>query len=271
MKINAVSACWSSLPYEMAIQNIADGTVEPILGQLYSEHVQLCPQHPDHISEELIERLMDKFTQIQFRLHSDVRLVNKRGITIDLIDFNSDTQWYFETLAKYSKQMNAPLYSLHAGTRRDYSIEDLFYKAQKLQEIFECPVAIEGHYPFSNNKYLINSWSEYEALYRSGLNYALDLSHLNIVAQREGWQDDLTVEMLSSKQCREIHISFNEGHLDNHMIATENQTPLWEKWKEMIIKSQSTADIFSEGNQVLHLRKQKKNEANSEKEVTYMN
>lgn len=133
-EINAVSACWSSLPYEMAIQNIADGTVEPILGQLYTEHVQLCPQHPDHISEELIERLMEKFTQIQFRLHSDVRLVNKRGITIDLIDFNSDTQWYFETLAQYSKQMNAPLYSLHAGTRRDYSIEDLFIKLKNFKK-----------------------------------------------------------------------------------------------------------------------------------------
>lgn len=269
MKINAVSACWSSLPYEMAIQNISDGTVEPILGQLSCDQVQLCPQHPDHISAKLIDTLQEKFPQIQFRLHSDVRLVNKRGITIDLIDFNSDTQWYFEQLAQFSQQMNAPLYSLHAGTRGNHKLQELFDKALRLQDLFDCPVAVEGHYPFSNNKYLLNSWSEYEAMYRAGLNYALDLSHLNIVAHKEGWQDDLTIEMLSSTQCKEIHISFNEGHLDNHMIATEDQTPLWEKWKNMIVKSQSTADIFSEGNQVLHLRKQKKNEVVQEN--SYMN
>lgn len=258
MKINAVSACWSSLPYDMAIQNIFDGTIEPILGQLSSEHVQLCPQHPDFISNELLSRLQENFPNIQFRLHSDVRLVNKRGVTIDLVDFNSETKWYFETLANFSKSLNAPLYSLHAGNRNSEKLEDLFNKAHRLQEIFDCPIAVEGHYPFSNNKYFINSWNEYESLFNSGLNYALDLSHLNIVARREGWQYDLTKEMLTSPKCKEIHISFNEGHLDNHMIATEDQTPLWTIWKNIIEQSQTTADIFSEGNQVLHLRKQLK-------------
>lgn len=266
MKINAVSACWSSLPYETAIDNIFSGTVEPILGNLAFDHVQLCPQHPDYVSEKLIDGLMAKFPDIQFRLHSDVRLVNKRGVTIDLIDYNEDTKWYFQTLANFSKTMKAPLYSLHAGSRNNHTIQDLFDKAKYVQDLFDCPVAVEGHYPFNHNKYLINCWAEYEALYHSGLPYALDLSHLNIVAHREGWQEDLTVEMLASSQCKEIHISFNEGHLDNHMIATENQYELWSKFKNMIEKSNSKADIFSEGNQVLHLRKQKKQEENS-----YMN
>lgn len=268
MKINAVSACWSSLPYTKAIQNIADGTIEPILGQLLSEHVQLCPQHPDYLSASLIDSLQEKFPEIQFRLHSDVRLINKRGVTMDLIDFNDDTKWYFETLAQFSQRMHAPLYSLHAGTRNNNTIQELFDKALRLQDLFDCPVAIEGHYPFSNNKFLINSWNEYEALFRSGLNYALDLSHLNIVAHREGWEHSLTKEMLASPQCKEIHISFNEGHMDNHMIATTDQTPLWTMWKTMIEESKSTADIFSEGNQVLHLRKQQKND-NKPQDVIY--
>ena len=83
MKINAVSACWSSLPYHLAIKNISDGTVEPIIGQLHSEHVQLCPQHSDFLSESLIDSLQENFPDIQYRLHSDVRLINKRGVTID--------------------------------------------------------------------------------------------------------------------------------------------------------------------------------------------
>ena len=60
MKINAVTACWSSLPYQQAVQKIAEGTIEPILGQLSYDHVQLCPQHPDYISFELLDILQEK-------------------------------------------------------------------------------------------------------------------------------------------------------------------------------------------------------------------
>ena len=268
MKINAVSACWSSLPYEMAIQNISNGTVEPILGTLSSEHVQLCSQHPNPITDELLDSLLEKFPKIQFRIHSDVRLINKRGYAIDLIDYCDDNKWYFETLAKLSDKINAPLYSLHAGNRNDSTIQHLIDNAKYVQDIFNCPIAVEGHYPFSNNKYLINSWKEYEDIFKAGLNYALDLSHLNIVAHREGWQYDLTKEMMSSSQCKEIHISFNEGQMDNHLIAMDNFTELWNSWKELIISSNTTADIFSEGNQILHLRKQKNN---TEKDISYMN
>lgn len=256
MKINAVSACWSSYSYEDAISRISEGTIEPLFGQLSSEHVQLCPQHTNFLSEEVIMSLMTSYPNIQFRLHSDVRLINKRGITIDLIDFNEKTLWYFEKLANFSRLMNAPLYSLHAGVRSNHTIEDLFEKAQALQEIFDCPVAVEGHYPFKSHHYLIDSWKEYEALYLSKLPYALDLSHLNIVAFREGWDYDLTKEMLSSPNCKEIHLSFNEGKMDSHLVSQDLHYEQWSLWKDMITNANSQATIFSEGNQVLYQRKQ---------------
>lgn len=268
MKINAVTACWSSLSYQQAVQKIAEGTVEPILGQLSFDHVQLCPQHPDFISYELLDFLQEKYPSIQFRLHSDIRLINKRGITMDLVDFTPENLWYFKTIAEFSNYIKAPAYSLHAGVRK-IILEQLFEKYYQLQDLFDCPIAIEGHYPFGNDKYLINSWSEYEAMFNAGINYALDLSHLNIVAHREGWQFDLTKEMLASSQCKEIHISFNEGKMDNHLIATNEQQELWNLFKSMIEQSSPSADIFSEGNQVLHLRKQKSNEPLQE--ITYMN
>lgn len=255
MIINAVSACWSSHSYEDAVSYIYEGTVEPLFGTLSSEHVQLCPQHSNVLSEKVISSLMTQYPDIQFRLHSDVRLKNKIGITMDLIDLNDQSKWYYETLAHFSQLLNAPLYSLHAGKREDFSISELFDKGWQLQEIFNCPIAIEGHYPFQNKKYLIDSWKEYEQLYRSNLPYALDLSHLNIVAFREGWDYDLTKEMLASPRCKEIHISFNEGKLDNHLIAQEHNLVLWNIWKNMIEESKSSATIFSEGNQVLHKRK----------------
>lgn len=255
MEINAVSACWSSYSYQDAIRRIHEGTVEPLFGQLASTHVQLCPQHANFLSLDVINELMTLYPTIQFRLHSDVRLINKRGYTIDLIDFNEDTLWYFKTLSEFSKVMKAPLYSLHAGIRGNHAISELFNKAQALQEVFDCPVAVEGHYPFKSNHYFIDSWKEYEQLYLSNLPYALDLSHLNIVAFREGWDYDLTKQMLASNNCKEIHLSFNEGRMDSHLVSQDMHNDQWEVWKEMIENSGSQATIFSEGNQVLHLRK----------------
>lgn len=255
MIINAVSACWSSYSYQDAIRLIHEGTIEPVFGQLAHEHVQLCPQHSQYLSEEVVDSLLQDYPDTQFRLHSDVRLINKRGTTMDLIHFGEDTRWYFETLAKLSKQMKAPLYSLHAGVRGDKTLQDLFDKCKQLQELFDCDVAIEGHYPFKNDKYLLCNWKEYETLLNSGLPFALDLSHLNIVAHREGWQYDLTQELLNSKQCREVHLSFNDGVTDSHYISQEHHTKEWEVWKPMIEKGNKDAVIFSEGNQVLHLKK----------------
>ncbi len=254
MNINAVSACWSSYPYQKAIQNIVDGTLEPIIGVLAHQHVQLCPQHADYISEPLIDHLMNQFPDIQFRLHADVRLKNKRGYSIDLSDFCDENLWYFQELAQISQQMKAPLYSLHAG-RRNGSIDELFEKAKKMEDIFDCPVAIEGLYPFNGHQYFIDSWHEYEKLSQSGCNYAIDLSHLNILATKEGWREDLVLETLSKNQCKEIHVSFNEGYHDSHMIGTNEQKEQWEKWHFFIKNSCTKADIFSEGNQVMHMRK----------------
>lgn len=259
MQINGVTACWSSLTYEAAVDNLIDKTVEPMFGVLSSEHIQLCPQHSNYLTIPLIEKLKSQYPQTQFRLHSDVRLKNKIGITIDLVDFNKESLWYFKTLSEYSALLEAPLYSLHAGARKNCTMLELFNKQKQLQDIFSCEVAIEGHYPFKTHHWLIDSWSEYEQLHRSELPFALDLSHLNIVAKREGWQWDLTADMVRSKHCKEVHISFNEGLLDNHKVAVETFSPLWNTWVPLLENANKNAVIFSEGNQVLALMHAAKN------------
>lgn len=265
MIINAVSACWSSYSYSDAIRLIHEGTIEPIFGKLAHNHVQLCPQHANYLSENVINDLMSLYPKTQFRLHADVRLKNKRGITIDLIDFNDDNKWYFKTLSEFSTLLNAPLYSLHAGLREKGSLDELIDKAYQIQDFFNCPVAVEGHYPSVGNKYLISTWEEYEKIFLSELPFALDLSHLNIVACREGWNYDLTQEMLSSKNCKEIHLSFNNGYSDSHNLSLDENREQWSIWKPMIEKANKDAVIFSEGNQVLHLMKLKRN-LNNQKE-----
>ncbi len=91
MNINAVSACWSAYTYEEALQKIHQGTYEPLLGALSHEHVQLCPQHKNIITPELIDSLKTLYPETQFRLHADVRILGKIGYTIDLMDYSEKT------------------------------------------------------------------------------------------------------------------------------------------------------------------------------------
>ena len=72
----------------------------------------------------------------------------------------------------------------------------MFDKARRCSDLFGCPVAIEGQYPAAGDdphKLLVSSWPEYRAVLDSGVPYALDLSHLNILAHRTGQRDDTLV------------------------------------------------------------------------------
>ncbi len=258
MNINAVSACWSAYTYEEALQKIHQGTYEPLLGALSHEHVQLCPQHKNIITPELIDSLKTLYPETQFRLHADVRILGKIGYTIDLMDYSEKTAWYFEKLGEYSRQLNAPCYSLHVGERKHFTLQDMIDKAHKVQEYFDCPIALEGHYPL-RKKYLIDSWDEYTALYHSGLSYALDLSHLHIVATHEkGWDVALVETMLQSPQCLEVHISFNDGKRDSHQLALAEEQALWTMWQAWLAQKHENAIVFSEGNQTLFERQNAK-------------
>ena len=74
--------------------------------------------------------------------------------------------------------------------------------AHRLAEWFDAPVAVEGHYPERNaHPWLISTWEEYAGLRDSGVPYALDLSHLHILATRTGCHETtLVAEMLASPQ-----------------------------------------------------------------------
>ena len=256
MNIQSASSCWSSYPYKKAIKNLlTQKTVEPLIGVLSTNHVQLCPQHSDYLSDELIEFFMQTYKYTQFRLHSDVRLKNKKGYTIDLSDFNEETKPYFKELARMSKKMKAPVYSLHAG-KRLISLNELKNKYARLQDIFEdCTVAVEVLYPFKNNHWLLDKWQEYEWLLNNDIKFALDLSHAYIVEQRYGKNDDLVNTMIASPLCTEIHISFNDGKMDSHYLATDEHNTKYKSYLEQIKNKQEHCVVFSEGNQVLHQKK----------------
>jgi hypothetical protein len=259
MIINAASSCWSGLPIEDAVEKIVSGqTFEPLFGTISGQHIQICPQHVNYFSEAMAEKLADQYQNTQFRLHADVRLKNKRGYTVDLSDFSEDTEWYFREVASLSRKLNSKVYSLHAGKRKVSLIQ---FKEQylKAQEIFDdVTLCVEGLYPASMEKWLIDKWDEYAWLAENNIPYAIDLSHLKIVTKRYGKNNSLVNDLIANHLCHEVHLSFNDGNLDSHEIAGEKFSDEFEKYKGFLSHKNSHSVIFTEGNQVLHEIRQKK-------------
>ena len=79
----------------------------------------------------------------------------------------------------------------------------------------------------------------------SGVNYALDMSHINILAHRSGRRDDALVQdLLVCPNCIEGHLSGNAGDADNHgQLAAKP----W--WWNLLDAANQDAVFFTEGGQ----------------------
>ena len=115
--------------------------------------------------------------------------------------------------------------------------------ARRCADLFDVPVAIEGLYPSAREPWLVATWEEYRRLLDSGVPFALDLSHLNILATWSGRLDmGLTAEMLSSERCIEVHVSSNDGRHDQHRRC---DAPAW--WSPLLSSINPRAMVFTEG------------------------
>ena len=85
------------------------------------------------------------------------------------------------------------------------------------------PVLVEGMYPTRNGseEYLMSTWQEYIDVMDSGFCYAIDLSHLHIVANREGERPDWVYQLITHSNCKEVHVSHNNGRSDAHRPIPE--------------------------------------------------
>lgn len=115
-----------------------------------------------------------------------------------------------------------------------------------MEDVMGVPVGVEGMYPAPGDRYLISTWHEYRVLLESGVKYALDLSHINILAERSGTREEtLLQELLSSPSCIEIHVSGNDGQRDSHcQLASQ---PWW--YQALLTHRNPDAVIFTEGGQ----------------------
>lgn len=242
--IHVSLGAYGRTPHLVAIaEMLVSPPEEPVLGGLSTDHVQICPQNHGVFTVETAQEVRRALPAIHWRLHANVRV---RGIHrwADICDWPQERD-YFRELARVSQALNAPAYTSHAGRRQAASLQEIFRFTRELEDLFGVPVGVEGHYPTRGDYWALSSWREYRALLESGVRYALDLSHLHILAiTTNTWERNLVLEMLACERCLEVHVSGNNGHADQHRQLTEEP---W--WFQLLAYVHPNATVFSEGRQ----------------------
>lgn len=245
--VNGTTGCYPGDRFMEAVDKLANDTYEPLIGKVKIDNCQLCPQNYGVLRESLVDELKTKYPDTLFRLHANVRIEGFQRSGCNLSDFekNPEADNYFKALADINRKLCRQPYILHPG--ESCNIRELHDNAKRVMDHFECPVGVEGMYP----GYAISRWSDYREMMEIGMYYAVDLSHLNIVARSERKKDDgLLKALLSSENCLEIHISGNDGKRDNHHVLEDEP---W--WFDVLMEANiSNAVIFTEGNQKYQLK-----------------
>ena len=121
-------------------------------------------------------------------------------------------------------------------------MEQVIDHSRELTDLFGIPVAIEGHYLMPDDRWLFSSWAECRQLLESDAYFALDLSHLHILASRTRTiETGLVREMLSCERCIEVHVSHNDGQRDQHLPLAHLP-----RWLPVLRHTYTQAVIFSE-------------------------
>ncbi len=244
MKVHASLACLPGVRPVEAMQILSEkGLHEPLFGRVSIDHVQLVPQSQGWLSDQVIDTLLQAWPEVRFRLHANARILPRHRLA-NLSNFTQHRD-YFAEVARVSAKLRAPAYSAHSGVRTDASFEELVANTLCCQDLLGCPVAVEGQYPARRgSEMLVSTWAEYAQLLDAGVFYAIDLSHLNILAAHSGQAPvTLVQELLSSDRCIEVHLSANDGHGDQHRVCDR---PTW--WSPALMHINSHCVVFTEGN-----------------------
>jgi len=244
--VNASAACFPGYTTENAMEALSAGVVEPVMGPLSLKRVQLCPQNHGALTAERLQRLCQAYPETRFRLHANIRTAQGQP-RWTAADVGPASRAYFQELGRLSQVIGAEAYTLHAGHRASASLDQLEKNRRTLEDLMGIPVGIEGMYPVRRSTWLIDSWAEYRWLLEAGMRFAVDLSHLKIVARHERQVDEgLVAALLASPNCLEVHVSDNDGRRDTHQVTGK---PVW--WMPLLetaVRENRNLVIFAEGN-----------------------
>lgn len=248
----AASAAFPGHTHQEAVDWIARGISEPGLGAISAKKIQLCPQNRSTLGPDECSMLVASHPHIEFRVHANTSCGGKFGIYDASSDWGSRPFREWKAMLKGAcALLGAPAYSWHAGRSERASLSQAISRTLDLEQELGIPVGIEGLYPSDATGWLMSSFDDYKAVMGSGARYAIDLSHWQIVAGKEGRTElGLLEDLLTHPRCMEIHVSDNDGKRDSHR-------PLERKafWTGLVSKLQAeqrlSADVFSEGLQSL--------------------
>jgi len=224
--------------------------------------IQLCPQNKGFITKELISDIQTCKPESEIRLHANVSLMNIKDFRkqtkypmchVDAGTYQKeDFKFYFDMLIDILSFNKNP-YSIHAGNRRRCTLTRMINNIKDIQQRSGVKVGVEGLYPtqlYLKNKtqgYLMSNLNEYLKVMDSGICYAIDLSHMNIIKNQLPDEFDINIveDLICHENCMEIHISDNNGSADTHEPICLNT---W--WNDMIKKA--SAPIISEERLDIH-------------------
>lgn len=233
---------YGRMPHGLAVSKAVHHTPsDPVLGRLSAQRLQLCPQGRGRLDADFASELVKAYPGIEWRLHANVQLESAQRV-VDLAHWPQERGW-FERLARVSAALKAPAYTTHAGRREHATVDQVLRYVREVEQLLGIPVGVEGHYPTPGGIWLFSCWAEYRTLFESGVRYALDLSHLHILATQSGrieW--GLLREMVASPNCLEIHVSDNDGMADRHEPLNG---PAW--WLPLLAEAHPEAVILYEG------------------------
>lgn len=245
--IHIASAIYPGMTHLAACQAVLDNAPSETIGTLNPAHFQLCPQHPSPISEEALDAMQALLPDSRFRPHANVRVWEHLTHYDASSAHTGNGADYFKRLAELSAYMHAPALSIHAGYTRYADLERMADNLRWLNEdVFTMPVAVESLYPNKYREQLLQNWAQHAWLLDSDLPFALDLSHLKIIASAEGGYDwDLMRALLQSPLCLEVHVSDNNGSRDAHEKLRAGRDPEWLPLLPLAYANPNTV-VFSE-------------------------
>jgi len=239
ISLGAFRAC----SVEEAIQR-ARTADEPVYPRISVSHAQICPQNPGRLTVDDAESLRIRNPDVQFRLHANVQAEGWSS-QADASTFGKH-EAYFRRLQALSEALDAPAYTWHAGMRRYGDLAQVLHATMRMEDLWGIDVGVEGLYPTPDDRYILSTWEEYRTLLDSGVKYALDMSHLNILAFKTHERNEgLIREMLDSPACIEVHLSGNAGDADTH-----GQLAIKPWWWDLLDAVNPQATFFTEGGQI---------------------
>ena len=224
-KVHPTSSNYPGFEIVKAIYSIKNNNFKDVFVSNKSlDHIQLCPQNMGILSKDIVNELKIHLPNTKFRPHANVRTGNKLEFFDASIDLKSSfAQSYMKRLKRLIKWLGSSGYSWHAGERVSGGLSLIKDKTNYLSDYLGIRVGVEGLYQ-SPKKYAIDCFLEYEALLGLDCDFALDLSHLQIVCFNEFKNEacqienakQLAKELMAAKNCLEIHISDNDFKKDSH-------------------------------------------------------